>query len=252
MEAVAGWILAVTAVLLSVAVVSTRRPAESAGSQPPGFSAHLARWSDLHGDLDPNADSLVRRWLRFVHRLARWPARAGLAPDVLSLTAVWLAGAAATTGVAGGRWPLLGAAAVAATGVVDGLDGAVAILAGKVTRRGRIVDSVCDRVADGLLLAGFVALGGSGWVALAAAVAILGLETTRAAGLRRGRMGRLTPGERPTRLVLAGLGMIVAGCVPGEAGWVATVASAVTAVVVGGSCAVLAVDLGFRSTRLVR
>jgi CDP-diacylglycerol--glycerol-3-phosphate 3-phosphatidyltransferase len=237
-----GYGLGVPAVLLAAASILRRQ----APAQLPDLSRHLDEWSTLHGGIDPGGNVLIRRWLRLIHVLARGPARYGIAPDVLSLWGIWLAGAVVVVASVGGSWLLLGAALVMANGIFDGLDGAVAILSGRVTRRGRVVDAVADRLSDALLVAGLVVVDASWLVPLAglcAAVAIGALETTR--WLARGRrpIGRLTPGERPTRLILAGLGFVVGGAVPTHAGLVAKVTLVATAVVVGFSWQLLAADL---------
>jgi phosphatidylglycerophosphate synthase len=200
-------------------------------------AGHRAGWSALHGGLDPSANPMVRWWLGVVRQLALPLARSGAAPDVLSLFGVWLAAWVLPAGAAGHRWALLGALAIAAGGVADALDGAVAVVADRATPHGALLDGVADRVSDAIVLCGLWLLGAPGWLVLAAGVSVLALEGTRRLGVRRvgGAGGPITPGERPTRLILAGLGFLAAGIfdVPGFATVAAAATLAVCAVSVG-------------------
>ncbi len=78
--------------------------------------------------------------------------RIGVSPDVVTGIGVLMAGAC---GVAIGLGQFLPAAVLLAlTGVPDALDGAVAKAAGSSGPRGAYLDSVFDRLSDGLLFAG--------------------------------------------------------------------------------------------------
>ena len=78
--------------------------------------------------------------------------RVGVSPDVITGMGVLMAGAC---GVAIGTGNFLPAAVLLAlTGVPDALDGAVAKAAGSTGSRGAYLDSVADRLSDGLLFAG--------------------------------------------------------------------------------------------------
>ena len=70
---------------------------------------------------------------------------ARVSPDALSVTGVAVAGAAALVAGAGGRWPLLAAVLVVLVGVLDGLDGAVALHTGRARPLGAVVDAMADR-----------------------------------------------------------------------------------------------------------
>ena len=240
----AWWMLAASgAVLLIAGVVTARHPAHAA----PSRAEHLRQWSAAHGGFDPGGNVLVARWLAVIRSIATVPARWGVAPYVLTLAGVWLAGAAVVVAGEGGRVVACAALLVAANGVFDGLDGAVAILTGRVGHRGRLIDSAADRVSDGLLLVALVVctdgVAASVAAAAVAAVAVLGLEGTRAWFLAKGNLGPLTPGERPTRLILTGLGLIAAGVVSQHADAIASIALAVIAVVVAVSWVLLLGEL---------
>ncbi|HVU93429.1 MAG TPA: hypothetical protein VHC23_14435, partial [Jatrophihabitans sp.] len=92
------------------------------------------------------------------------------------------------------------------------------------------------------------ALGAPAWLVAAAAGATGALEYVRARAVATvgGAGGRITPGERPTRLLLAALGALAAGIAPGHAGAAATAAAAATFGLVTLSCCWLLVDLRAR------
>ncbi len=183
----------------------------------------LARWSELHGGIDPHGTVLLARWLRVVQALAVPVARAGVPPDAVTATGVTVALAAPVLVRAPGGGPGAAAAsaAVLVSSLLDGLDGAVAQLSDRVSSHGRTLDSACDRVAE---LAGFAALGlagGARWWALGAlAAAGLGVEGARVA---LDRHLSVTAWERPSRSILTAVGLsAVAARLPG-AGAITTV-----------------------------
>jgi CDP-diacylglycerol--glycerol-3-phosphate 3-phosphatidyltransferase len=159
---------------------------------------------------------LVRRWLGLVYAFARPLAAVGTPPAAVTAAAAGLPLLALPPAAAGGRWVLLAAVAVAASGLLDSIDGAVAILRGKVSAAGFVLDSVADRVADGLYLIALWLLGAPGWLAVSAGAATCLLEYTRAragnAGF--GEIGVVTVGERPTRVIITVAGLVAAGVLP--------------------------------------
>ncbi len=157
------------------------------------FEEHLARWEVLHG---VSASPLVVRWLRLVHVLAR---RLPVPPTLLTLLAPVVAlGALFVPAWAAALLVLLSA-------LLDGLDGAVAVLRDRVTRVGAILDGVGDRVCDGLYLLLLVRFGGSIWLAIVCAAGIVLLEGTRLV-LRRAVV--VTVAERPTRVLACAFGVM--------------------------------------------
>lgn len=160
---------------------------------------HLAAWQDLHGGLDPRGSVWVAGYLRAAFALARPLALRRVPPDLLTGLAVL-----ASLGVllaARADVLLLAALLVVVSAVLDGLDGAVAVLSGRATDRGRVLDAVADRVGEALWLAAAVVAGCPVWVALLAALTIAALEGWRVVV---GHVVRVTAAERPVRvLVLA-------------------------------------------------
>lgn len=126
--------------------------------------------------------------------------------------------------------------AVLVSGVLDGLDGAVALLTGRVTRWGGLVDSVADRLSEIAFLLTLVVLGAPARICAAGLVAAWLLEYVRARALAVGftGIGVVTVGERPTRVAVAAGFACAAGVLPGgPAFWAGLGATvwAVTAVI---------------------
>lgn len=78
--------------------------------------------------------------------------RIGVSPDLI--TAVGVSMAAACAVAIGNEKFFLAAVLLLATGLPDALDGAVAKASGTTSQRGAYLDSVSDRLSDGLLFAG--------------------------------------------------------------------------------------------------
>lgn len=176
---------------------------------PPPATAPPDDWSARHGGIDPAGVLLLGPWLRLVEVLAR-PLRR-VPPDVVSVTGVVAALGAARAARAGHPGPA--AALVVASGVLDGVDGAVAAASGRASAHGRALDSSCDRVAELAHLAALRAVG----VGAVPGAALVGL--TAALELTRRRAGghvRLTTWERPSRVLLAVVGLVAAAVAPGS------------------------------------
>lgn len=209
----------------------------------------LSGWSALHGGVRPSA--VVRGWLRGVQRVAAVPAVSRVSPDAISATGVLVAAGALGAALAGGAWALLAALLVVLTGVLDGLDGAVALHTGRARPLGAVVDAVADRLGD-LLLAGVLAALGAPLPATLAAVALVFLhEYLRARAQAAGMpgVGAVTVAERPTRIVLVAVAGLGAGTLPAGTpftGWDWATVSAVAWVAVG------AVGLAHLATGVVR
>src|SRR6185312_932272 len=119
-----------------------------------------AGWSALHGGYEPAPSSLVDRWLRLIEAAARPLARAALPPDGMTLVGV--------------------AAAGVGSGIADSLDGAIAVLGGRSTAWGYVVDSLADRACDALYLAALRRSGAPAGLTTAAAASVVALEYGRA------------------------------------------------------------------------
>ncbi|GLZ40539.1 CDP-alcohol phosphatidyltransferase family protein [Actinokineospora sp. NBRC 105648] len=190
----------------------------------------VAGWSRLHG-VDVSGSPVVVGWLRLVHACAR-PVRR-VPPDVLSAIGVLCAAGAVAVAAAGGRWPLLAALLVVLTGLLDGLDGAVALLTGRARPLGAVVDAVADRLGDMAFVGVLVVLGAPAWwcAAVAAAVLLHEYARARAQGAGMTGAGAVTVAERPTRVIVTTVVAVGAGVFPGGApgpGWAWGLVGAVT------------------------
>jgi CDP-diacylglycerol--glycerol-3-phosphate 3-phosphatidyltransferase len=154
--------------------------------------------------------------LCLTYLLARPLAAVRTPPAAVTAAAAVSPALALAPAAAGGRWPLAAAVVVAASALLDGLDGAVAILRSRASATGFVLDSVADRVADALCLVALWLLGAPGWLAVTAGAMAFLLEYTRAragnAGF--GEIGVVSVGERPTRMIITVAGLLVAGVLP--------------------------------------
>lgn len=181
---------------------------------PGSREEYLREWSALHGDAP--VTGLIAWWLGITYAPARVLARWGTGPDVVTLVGLAVALGAIGPAAAGGRWPVLAAVLVAASGALDNIDGAVALLTGKVSRRGFVLDSACDRIADAGYVAALWLAGAPGLLAVTGG-AIAGLQEyvrARAAVAGMPEIGVVTVSERPTRVIVTAMFLLGCGLYP--------------------------------------
>ncbi len=188
----------------------------------PGRAEYLRRWSLLHGGAP--ATGLVRAWLSGVHVLAVPLAAARVPPAAVTVAGTALAAAAAWLALAagpGGAAATAVALAVAAGGVLDNLDGAVAVLRGRTSDRGALLDACCDRVGDAACALVLLGCGAPAWLAaLAGALAQLQeYVRARAQGLGVADVGVVSVAERPVRIAVAAGCAAATAIAPGQAPW---------------------------------
>lgn len=195
---------------------SRRSTQRSMRAGVPSFEEYLAQWSALHGRYEPPSRGLVRGYLRTMHVLARPFVVVRASPDavtmialLLSLTVVPLAASVDTPGERLGT-VLAVAAVIAVSGLLDGLDGAVAVLSGRTTRWGMLLDSVADRISELAWLAVLALLGAPVPVVVAGAACSMMLEYVRARAAVAGMtgIGVVTVAERPVRIALASMACV--------------------------------------------
>ena len=140
-----------------------------------------------------------------MHGLAAPLVRWRVPPNVLTL-----AGVASAFGAVVTR-PPSSAALVLWTAVCDGLDGAVALQRGRPSRHGAFIDHAADRATDVLFAAALWQAGANVWPAVADGATVIGYEASRSAARRRGVAPALvTVGERPIRVAVTAIGIVVA------------------------------------------
>ncbi|RZS82944.1 CDP-diacylglycerol--glycerol-3-phosphate 3-phosphatidyltransferase [Motilibacter rhizosphaerae] len=193
---------------------------------------YLAAWSRLHAGIVPTG--MVRGWLRVAYALARPLAVRRVPPDAVTLAGLVLGALVPVACLPGAAWPLAGAALTGLTGLVDGLDGAVAVLTGRTTRWGWLLDSVVDRVTDACFVLALAVLGAPPLLAGAALVLASLQEYARARAAAGGTELPAYPvGERATRVVVVALFAVGAAVGPGPAPAWGTAGAA--ALVAGGA-----------------
>lgn len=199
----------------------------------PTREEYLDRWATLHGGYDPRGSRLVGPWLTFVYAVARPFARLGVPPDVVTLLGLAVSGLVVWLCSMGDRWVIAAAFVVGASGVLDSLDGAVAVLTDRVTRWGAVLDSVVDRASDVLYLVALWVVGAPAAVCVAAGVVLFTQEYARARAMAIGLddVGIVTVGERPTRVVVVAMFLLAAGIYAASASWWATLGAWVSLVV---------------------
>jgi CDP-diacylglycerol--glycerol-3-phosphate 3-phosphatidyltransferase len=188
-------------------------------------AGYLQRWSALHGGVDPAASPLVRGWLGLTYVLARPLAARRVPPDLITLVGLLLSVSVVPLAAMGGRWPLAAVLVVVVSGLVDNLDGAVAVMTDRATRWGSVLDSLADRCSDAAYVVALLALGGFGdpgavmVCAAAAAGLVLLQEYARARATAAGMsdVGVVTVSERPTRVIGAAMFCLGAGLYPAHA-----------------------------------
>jgi phosphatidylglycerophosphate synthase len=183
----------------------------------------LAAWSRLHGGFDPSA-GVARGWLRLAYHLGVWLGARRVGPTAVTGAGLIFCLAVPAVVPLGRGGLLLGALLVLLAAVADGLDGAVAVVTGRVSRLGHVVDSVADRLGELAWLVAFRLAGAPGWVVVAAGAASWLHEYARARATTAGMtgIGVVTVAERPTRVLAAVLGLALGAVLP----WLVTVAAA--------------------------
>lgn len=172
---------------------------------------YLDRWAAAHGGYDPRGSVWARTWLRLAYVLGTPLARAGVRPHALTLAG--LAVCALVPVAAGAAGPLAAAPLVALSGLLDSLDGTVAVLRGRVTAVGYVLDSLTDRLGEALYLWALWLLGAPAWLCVLAGGLAWLLEYTRARAVAGGmaEIGVVTVWERATRVAVTTAGLLVAG-----------------------------------------
>lgn len=160
----------------------------------------LARWRALHPARAGVATRIAAAYLPLPYAIARRIVR--LPPNVVTFAGLLLAVAT----IPAYRIRVVAALLVLLVGVVDTVDGAVAVLSDRVTAFGAVWDSTADRLAEVAILVG-PALHEPGAAFVAAGAGTFLLEYVRArTNAVDAPEQRVTPGERPARIVLLALG----------------------------------------------
>ena len=138
--------------------------------------------------------------------------RTGITADMVTVTGIIMAGAAAY--FIGQGWFRLGVLFLALTGVPDALDGAVAKASGTSSDRGAFFDSVSDRLTDAMLFGGvawYLASNEPGRimmlpVAIMGAAMMVSYQRAKAESLGLDAKGGIM--ERAERFIVLGVGLL--------------------------------------------
>lgn len=184
------------------------------GASAPSLSRadYLQRWSGLHGGIDPSGNRLVLGWLTVIHSLARPLARAGWSPNAVTTLGLVISALALPAAAAGGGWLWVAAFVVLISGVVDSLDGAIAVMTDRTTKWGFVWDSLADRIADVIFIAALWLAGAPAQICVASIVLTFLLEYTRARAGAAGmsEVGVVSVWERPSRVLVTGMFLLAA------------------------------------------
>jgi CDP-diacylglycerol--glycerol-3-phosphate 3-phosphatidyltransferase len=190
---------------------------------------YLAAWSTWHGGTDPTESRIVHGWLSLAYALAR--PLAAVPPVVATALGLAVAAAAVAPAAAGGWWLVAAGLLIGLSGLLDSLDGALAISTGRASRRGFVLDSVVDRLSE-------VAYALTLWVAGAPGALVVAFGAlcwlpdylrARAGQAGVAETGAISVWERPTRVAMAAMTVGGAGVVSatGAAALVVTTGTAV-------------------------
>ncbi|MBU6347975.1 MAG: CDP-alcohol phosphatidyltransferase family protein [Actinomycetales bacterium] len=168
-------------------------------------------WSKLHGDAKPTG--LIKFWLRFVFALTGPLSR--VSPNAVTVFGALLAAGLVWSAQFASLY-LLVAVGIFLLGVIDGLDGALAVRRNQVSAWGSFIDSIVDRFVDVALLAILVVLGADPILAIIAGTVTLVHEymRARAASVGFSDIGKVTIAEKPTRMILGFVAVVACAIAP--------------------------------------
>ncbi|MGC5031988.1 CDP-alcohol phosphatidyltransferase family protein [Micromonospora sp. DT229] len=178
------------------------------------WNEYATAWARLHGGFDPRAATpVVRGWLRLSYHLGFLLGRLRVGPTAVTAVGVLLCLCVPLFAVRPGDGPFLGALFVLLASVADSVDGAVAVVTGRTTRLGYVYDSLADRIGEVAWLVAFWLVGAPGALVVAAGALSWLHEYVRARAVAAGmrEIGAVTVGERPTRVCVALVGLLLAG-----------------------------------------
>jgi phosphatidylglycerophosphate synthase len=203
---------------------------------------YLAAWSRWHGNARTDTP-LVRGWLSVAHTLAR--PLAGLPPAVATAVGLLVAAAAVVPARAGGTWLIASGLLVGLSGLLDSLDGALAIGTGRASRRGFVLDSVVDRLSEVAFAVALWLAGAPAWLAVGYGALCWLPDYLRARAGQAGvnETGALSVWERPSRVLMTAFTLGGAGVLADSADVVVTTGCAVGVLLGAVAMVQLAVSL---------
>jgi phosphatidylglycerophosphate synthase len=154
------------------------------------------RWSDLHGGAD--VEGVVGKWLQISYQSARVCTALRISPNLLTLLGL---GTAVAMGLS--TYAAIALLLLTTSLFFDGIDGSVAILQGRESKWGSVLDSLADRISEAFWLYMGWRLGIPAWIVITMWVVASTQEYARArlASLGHPEIGVVTPTERPVRAI---------------------------------------------------
>jgi len=161
------------------------------------------RWSDLHGGAD--VEGVVGKWLQISYQSARVCTALRISPNLLTLLGL---GTAVAMGLS--TYAAISLLLLTTSLFFDGIDGSVAILQGRESKWGSLLDSLADRISEAFWLYMGWRLGIPAWVVITMWVIASTQEYARArlASLGHPEIGVLTPTERPVRAIFMAFALL--------------------------------------------
>ncbi|KXK58576.1 CDP-alcohol phosphatidyltransferase [Micromonospora rosaria] len=178
------------------------------------WDEYATAWARLHGGFDPRAAApVVRAWLRLAYHLGYVLGRLRVTPTAVTVAGVLLCFCVPLVVGRTPNGPFWAAVFVLLASVADSVDGAVAVATRRTSRLGYVYDSVADRLGEIAWLLAFWLLGAPGPLVVAGGALSWLHEYVRARAVSAGmrEIGAVTVGERPTRVCVALVGLLVAG-----------------------------------------
>jgi phosphatidylglycerophosphate synthase len=179
-----------------------------------GWDDYSVRWAALHGGVDPRRSSRpTRTWVRLAYSVGRGLAAVRLSPDAITVVGLLLSVAVPVVVLFGGWWLFVGAGLVLLSAVADSTDGAVAVLTDRTSRLGAFTDAIADRLAEAAWLLALWLAGVPGiLVAVCGALAWLHeYARARAAAAGMSGVGVVSVAERPVRVILTIVALVLGG-----------------------------------------
>lgn len=160
-------------------------------------------WSRLHGNA--KISGAVKGWLTISFFLVKPLAKLRITPSILTFLGLFFGVLLYSNALS--IWAI---ALLTLSLICDGVDGSLAIIAGKSSKWGAVLDSVVDRVTELFWALAFISLGAKQNVVIAALLIASTQEylRARAGGLGLRDVGVVTIAERPVRAAILFIAII--------------------------------------------
>jgi archaetidylinositol phosphate synthase len=151
-------------------------------------------WSELHGNA--KISGIVKSWLTISYLLVKPLVKLKITPNILTIFGLLFGVLLYLNALT--NWAVI---LLTLSLICDGIDGSLAIITGKASKWGAMLDSVVDRVTEFFWALTFIAIGANKYVVIVALLIASVQEYVRAriGGLGLSEVGVVTIAERPVR-----------------------------------------------------